>query len=112
MGATTNYLWDEFSTYGDVVRENDAAGVEQVHYTLAAGMLISQTTCAGTSYFLNDALGSTRALTDSSGTTSPSIPIMRILPCCLTCNFVSMLSALALANVLPGNLCSCPHMSN
>ncbi len=64
----TLYLWDEFSAYGDVVRETDGFGAELASYTLADGMLISQTNSVGTSYFLSDALGSTRALTNSAGT--------------------------------------------
>jgi YD repeat-containing protein len=67
-GQTTNYLWDEFSQYGDVVRETDATGNELVHYTLANGQLISQTRGPDVDYFLADALGSTRALVDSTGT--------------------------------------------
>ena len=64
-GVTTNYLWDEFSSYGDVVLETGINGTRS--YTLAAGMLISQTDTAGTLYFLPDAQGSTRALTDTNG---------------------------------------------
>ena len=65
---TTDYLWDEFSAYGDVVLETNVAGTTA--YTLASGTLISQTVDTGTpvtSYFLTDAIGSTRMLTDVSG---------------------------------------------
>jgi RHS repeat-associated protein len=67
-GDTTNYLWDEFSRFGDVVRETDELGAELMSYTLAGGMVISQTQGSTTHYLLGDALNSTRALTDSSGT--------------------------------------------
>jgi RHS repeat-associated protein len=65
---TTDYLWDEFSAYGDVVLETNVAGTTA--YTLANGTLISQTVDTGTpvtSYFLTDAIGSTRMLTDGAG---------------------------------------------
>ncbi|MCA9883663.1 MAG: hypothetical protein KC708_11855 [Anaerolineae bacterium] len=42
MGVITNYLWDEFSTYGDVILETDAAGLELTRYTLGNGQLISE----------------------------------------------------------------------
>ena len=63
--VTTNYLWDEFSSYGDVVLETGTNGTRS--YTLANGMLISQTDTAGTLYFLPDAQGSTRALAKADG---------------------------------------------
>ncbi|MCA9884984.1 MAG: RHS repeat-associated core domain-containing protein [Anaerolineae bacterium] len=67
MGVVTNYLWDEFSTYGDVILETDAAGLELTRYTLGNGQLISETSAGTTEYFLSDALGSTRAMTDDAG---------------------------------------------
>jgi RHS repeat-associated protein len=65
---TRNYLWDEFSAYGDVVLESNVG--DTTAYTLANGTLISQTVDTGTpvtSYFLSDALGSTRLMTNGSG---------------------------------------------
>ena len=46
--------------------QSDTAG-NALSFTLAGGMLVSQHDAAGTSYFLADALGSTRGLTNSSG---------------------------------------------
>ena len=62
--VTTNYLWDEFSRYGDVVLET---GANTVSYTLANGMVLSQTNNGVTHYLLPDAQNSTRALTDDAG---------------------------------------------
>jgi YD repeat-containing protein len=66
-GTLTNYRWDEFSPYGDIVVETDAAGAIQASYVLGNGRLISQTRGGTTGYYLTDAQGSIRALTDSSG---------------------------------------------
>lgn len=71
-GLTTNYLWDEFPAYGDVVRETNLSGTQLAAYTLADGQLISQTTSSGTSYFLSDAIGSTRAMTNGTGAITDS----------------------------------------
>ena len=68
-GVTEAYVWDTFSRYGDVLYQSDTAG-NALSFTLAGGMLISQHDAAGTSYFLADALGSTRALTDEAGSIS------------------------------------------
>ena len=62
---TTAFLWDEFSRFGDVVYETNAS--DTTSYTLAEGQLISQTKNGNTAYFLTDALGSTRALADHTG---------------------------------------------
>jgi RHS repeat-associated protein len=59
--------WDEFSSYGDIVYETDAAGTVSASYVLGNGHLISQTRDGVTGYYLADAQGSTRALTDASG---------------------------------------------
>lgn len=56
----TNYLWDEASQYGDVVLETDASNVIQASYTLAYNQLISQNRANTDSFYLHDALGSTR----------------------------------------------------
>jgi RHS repeat-associated protein len=71
-GSVTNYLWDEFSQYGDVILESNASYQYQRDYTLANGMLVSQNDSLGSLYFLSDAQGSTRALTDTSGAVSSS----------------------------------------
>ena len=62
-------MWDTFSRYGDVLYQSDTAG-NALSFTLANGMLVSQHDTTGTSYFLADALGSTRALTDEAGSIS------------------------------------------
>lgn len=64
-GATTDYLWDEFSQFGDVVLES--TGTNSISYTLANNMVLSQTQGTTTHYLLGDALNSTRALTNGSG---------------------------------------------
>jgi hypothetical protein len=59
VGDITSYLWDEFSQYGDVVLESNSSYQYERHYTLANGMLISQTDSGGTLYFLGDAQNTT-----------------------------------------------------
>lgn len=71
-GTTTNYLWDEFSRYGDVILETgvnpDTTLYRTMDYTLAGGMLVSQTDESDiTQYFLSDVQGSTRILANSDG---------------------------------------------
>lgn len=61
-----NYLWDEFSRFGDVVLETDGDNALQRRYTLANGALISETDSGGKFYFLSDAQNSTRALVDAA----------------------------------------------
>jgi RHS repeat-associated protein len=66
-GTVTNYLWDEYSMYGDVVMEYGSTGTPIVDYTLAEGQLLAQDRGA-VSYYLPDAQGSVRALANGSGT--------------------------------------------
>ncbi len=66
-GSSTNYLWDEFSRYGDVVAEINQSNAVLASYTLAGGRLLSQTRSGATSYYLPDAQGSTRLLADLNG---------------------------------------------
>ncbi len=66
-GVDTNYLWDEASLYGDVVLETDAGGAPLASYVLGGGELLSQRRAGSTSYYLGDAQGSARALTNSGG---------------------------------------------
>ncbi|MGB7340931.1 MAG: RHS repeat-associated core domain-containing protein, partial [Phototrophicaceae bacterium] len=63
--TTTNYLWDEFSRFGDVILETNPTNT--IGYTLASGMLVSQTNNGAVDYFLQDAQGSTIGIADSSG---------------------------------------------
>jgi RHS repeat-associated protein len=63
----TNYLWDELSQCGDVVLEMDGSGALLASYVLAGPELISQRRAGSTSYYLHDAQGSVRALTDLAG---------------------------------------------
>ena len=60
-------MWDELSTYGDVILETNSSNVVQTRFVLGNGNLISQTVASTTSYFLPDVQGSTRALTNASG---------------------------------------------
>ena len=66
-GEVTRYLWDEASVYGDVILETDGDGDVLASYVLGGMNLLSQTREGDTSYFSQDALGSTRALTDAAG---------------------------------------------
>ena len=66
-GVVTNYLWDEFSRYSDVVYETDGLGSERYHYTMLGDMVLSQHTPTETQYLLGDSQNSTIAVTDSSG---------------------------------------------
>jgi len=66
-GAGSNYLWDEASLYGDVVLETDAGGATLASYVLGGAELLSQTRAGTTGYYLPDAQGSTRALTNGAG---------------------------------------------
>lgn len=69
----TYYLWDEFSQYGDVVLETGVNFTtsdfyRKMDYVLAGGMLVSQTNFSGNvQYFLSDAQGTTRSITDDMG---------------------------------------------
>jgi len=38
----TNYLWDEFSLYGDVVEENDTIGANIASYVLGCCAIVSK----------------------------------------------------------------------
>jgi RHS repeat-associated protein len=68
IGAqVTNYLWDEASPYGDVVLETDGSGGTLASYVLGGTELLSQTRAGVTSYYLQDAQGSTRALSGAAG---------------------------------------------
>jgi YD repeat-containing protein len=67
-GAVTNYLWDEASTYGDVVLETDGSGATQASYVVSQGEVLAQTRGGATSYSLFDGQGSVRGLTNSAGT--------------------------------------------
>lgn len=64
-GQTTRYLVDTNQAIADVLEEQPPAG-PRVHYVRGAG-LISQGRGAAISYFHADALGSTRALTNTMG---------------------------------------------
>ena len=71
--ATTNYVWDPLND--SYLMETDDGGVttavhtqEPSHY----GRLISQQRATDTSYFHQEKLGSTRLLTDESGTVTDS----------------------------------------
>jgi RHS repeat-associated protein len=64
--TVTKYLWDELSTYGDVVAELNASNAVTVSYVLGNGQLISQRRGSTVSYYLPDIQGSTRALTSSA----------------------------------------------
>ena len=66
-GSVTNYLWDEASTYGDVVLETDGSGATQASYVVSQGEVLAQTRGGATSYSLLDGQGSVRALTNGSG---------------------------------------------
>ncbi|HEU0296345.1 MAG TPA: RHS repeat-associated core domain-containing protein [Anaerolineales bacterium] len=67
-GQVTNSLWDEASPYGDVVYEYNGSGSPLASYVLGGTQLISQTRGSSTNYYLQDGQGSTRALTNSTGT--------------------------------------------
>jgi RHS repeat-associated protein len=62
-----NYLWDEASLYGDVILETDASGNTLAAYVLGGTELLSQNRGGTIRYYLQDAQGSTRTLTDASG---------------------------------------------
>jgi RHS repeat-associated protein len=64
---TVQFIWDEFSAYGDIVAELDGAGQLQAAYTLGATGVAAQTAAGRTAYYAQDALGSTRALVDGAG---------------------------------------------
>ena len=70
--ATTNYLWDETSAYGDVVYEYNESGLPIVSYVMAGTEILSQNRSGTTNYYLQDGQGSTRALTNSTGAITDS----------------------------------------
>jgi len=65
-GGTTNYVVDPASRAPQVVVETDGSGHIVASYTYGLG-LISQRRNGVDSFYLSDALGSTKALTDSQG---------------------------------------------
>ena len=65
--GVVNYLWDDFSSYGNIVYESDGFGQELASYTYAGNTLLAQTRNDFTTYYLQDAIGSTHALTDEAG---------------------------------------------
>ena len=70
--ATTKYVWDD----QNYLQETDASDVTQVTYTnepRTYGNLISQRRSSANHYYLFDALGSTRLLTDASEAVSESL---------------------------------------
>jgi RHS repeat-associated protein len=66
------FVWDVASTYGDIVAEFDGTGSLLASYVLGHDRLISQTQGGTTSYFQQDAIGSTRALTNAAGNVTES----------------------------------------
>lgn len=62
----TNYLVDSNRSYAQVLEERDGSGTLQAAY-VSGNSMISQTRGSDTSYYLQDALDSTRILTDGSG---------------------------------------------
>ncbi len=70
--TTTKYVWDE----QNYLQETDAGDVTQVTYTnepRTYGNLISQRESGASHYYLFDALGSTRLVTDASENVSESL---------------------------------------
>jgi len=70
--SVTNYLWDEASTYGDVVQETDGNGVTQASYVLGDDELLAQTRSGTVSYYLYDGQNNVRLLTDANGAITDS----------------------------------------
>ncbi|KAA3641761.1 MAG: RHS repeat-associated core domain-containing protein, partial [Proteobacteria bacterium] len=70
-GLTTHFLVDPNRSYHQVLEEQDDLFIPQVIYTYGDD-LISQTNEQGTHTFGYDGLGSTRILTDSTGTVQNS----------------------------------------
>ena len=64
---TTNYLWDQFSPYGDVIQESDGTGAPTASYVLGGAELLTQTRGTTTSYYLHDGQNSARTVTDVTG---------------------------------------------
>jgi len=65
-GITTNYVVDKNRDYAQVLNELDSTSTPTVSYVYGDD-LIKQTRAANDSYYLYDGLGSTRALTDATG---------------------------------------------
>ncbi len=69
-GVMRQHVWDETSAYGDVILDLDGNGAPVSGYTLAGNRIVAQTDANHVpSYFLQDALGSTRGLTSGSTVT-------------------------------------------
>lgn len=66
-GQVINYLWDELSTYGDVVLETNGSGATLVSYMIGSTGLISQNRNSFVSYYLHDGQSSIRTLIDNTG---------------------------------------------
>jgi RHS repeat-associated protein len=67
-GATTNYSWDLNTSVPNLALERDGSGGLVRRYVYGAGP-VSMTTAAGSFYYHDDALGSTVAMTSSTGAT-------------------------------------------
>jgi RHS repeat-associated protein len=68
----TNFLWDELSTFGDVVIEGSSTWNVDNYFVLAGNELVSQNKSSTVSYFVRDGQGSTRALTNGSSSVTQS----------------------------------------
>lgn len=71
-GIITNFVWDELSTYGDVILETDSNHVTLTRYVRDNARMLAQTRSASTQYYLLDGQNSTRALTNTSGVITDS----------------------------------------
>ena len=69
---TTNYLWDEFTTYSNILYEYGDSNQQLASYTYIDDILLSQTKNTETHYLLTDRLNSTHALVDSTGVVTDS----------------------------------------
>ena len=67
LSSTVAFLWDEASLYGDVILETDASGNTLAAYVLGGAELLSQNRGGTIRYYLQDAQGNIRTLTDASG---------------------------------------------
>ena len=70
-GQTVHYVVDANQTYPEVIEERDSQGNLIEHFTYGIA-LVSQSHGTQTSYFLTDAQGSTRLLTNSTGSVTDS----------------------------------------
>ncbi len=84
-GSSYSFVYDASAGIPAVVEEDTPTGTDY-YYRDPDGLLIARQAGLATSYYHFDALGSTRLLTDGTGTVTDSTRMMPMDRCFLTMN--------------------------